>query len=56
MLILSHYRAGKTTLQKIQQNIKILNFHIPHNKKIRSNEVDGVDYHFVTNENFKSNC
>ena len=47
--------VGKTTLtKKIQQkynNFKILVSHTT--RSPRSNEVDGVDYHFVSNEKFK---
>ena len=56
MLILSSPSGvGKTTLtKKIQQKYQNFKLSISHTtRKPRSNEVDGVDYHFVTNENFK---
>ena len=46
--------AGKTTLVKEISRRNNFQISISHTtRKPRSNEVDGVDYHFVTNENFK---
>ena len=56
MLILSSPSGvGKTTLtKKIQQKYQNFKVSISHTtRKPRSNEVNGVDYHFVTNEKFE---
>ena len=51
MVILSSPSGvGKTTLtKKFNKNIQILNFGFSYNRPPRSNEVDGIDYHFVSN-------
>ena len=52
MLVLSSPSgAGKTTLsKKIQQSESTFKISVSHTtRKARPNEVDGVDYHFVTN-------
>ena len=56
MLILSSPSgAGKTTLtKKIQQKYQNFKISVSHTtRKPRSNEVEGVDYFFVSNETFK---
>ena len=56
MLVLSSPSgAGKTTLsKKIQQSESTFKISVSHTtRKARPNEVDGVDYHFVTEEEFK---
>ena len=56
MLVLSSPSgAGKTTLsKKIQQSDNSFEISVSHTtRNPRPNEVDGVDYHFVTKENFK---
>ena len=47
--------AGKTTLsKKIQQSDNSFKISVSHTtRKARPNEVDGVDYHFVTEQKFK---
>ena len=47
--------AGKTTItKKIQQKYRTFKISVSHTtRKPRSNEVDGVDYHFVSHEKFK---
>ena len=47
--------AGKTTLsKKIQQSDSSFKISVSHTtREARANEVDGVDYHFVTKEKFK---
>ena len=47
--------AGKTTItKKIQQKYQSFKISVSHTtRKPRPNEVDGVDYYFVTNEKFK---
>ena len=47
--------AGKTTItKKIQQKYQSFKISVSHTtRKPRPNEVDGVDYHFVTHEKFK---
>jgi guanylate kinase len=47
--------VGKTTLtKKIQQKYNNFKISVSHTTRLpRSNEVDGVDYHFVTVEKFK---
>ena len=56
MLVLSSPSgAGKTTLsKKIQQSESTFRISVSHTtRKARPNEVDGVDYYFVTEEEFK---
>ena len=56
MLVLSSPSgAGKTTLsKKIQQSDNSFEISVSHTtRNPRVNEVDGVDYHFVTREEFK---
>ena len=56
MIILSSPSGvGKTTLtKKIQQKYPNFKISVSHTTRIpRSNEVDGVDYHFVSKESFK---
>ena len=56
MLVLSSPSgAGKTTLsKKIQQSDSRFRISVSHTtRKARPNEVDGVDYHFVSEEEFK---
>ncbi len=56
MLVLSSPSgAGKTTLsKKIQQSDSSFKISVSHTtRKARPNEVDGVDYHFVTKKKFK---
>jgi len=47
--------VGKTTItKKIQQKYRTFKISVSHTTRSpRSNEVDGVDYHFVSNEKFK---
>lgn len=47
--------AGKTTItKKIQQKYPSFKISVSHTtRKPRSNEVDGVDYHFVSSEEFE---
>ena len=57
MLVLSSPSgAGKTTLsKKIQQADNSFRISVSHTtRKSRPNEVDGVDYHFVSEEKFKN--
>ena len=57
MLVLSSPSgAGKTTLsKKIQQSDNSFEISVSHTtRKPRPNEVDGLDYHFVSKEHFKS--
>ena len=56
MVILSSPSGvGKTTLtKKIQQKYQSFKISVSHTTRPpRSNEVDGIDYHFVTPERFK---
>ena len=48
--------VGKTTLtKKIQQKYSSFKISVSHTtRKPRSNEVDGVDYHFISSERFKN--
>mgnify|MGYP001239524369 CR=1 FL=1 len=48
--------AGKTTItKKIQQKYQSFKISVSHTtRKPRPNEVDGVDYHFVTHQKFKN--
>ena len=58
MLILSSPSgAGKTTItKKIQQKYQSFKISVSHTtRKPRSNEVDGVDYIFISNDEFKKN-
>ena len=47
--------AGKTTItKKIQEKYKSFKISVSHTtRKPRPNEVDGVDYHFISNNEFK---
>ncbi len=47
--------AGKTTLtKKIQQKYKSFKISVSHTTRPpRSNEIDGIDYHFVSQDKFK---
>jgi guanylate kinase len=47
--------AGKTTItKKIQQKYQTFKISVSHTtRKPRTNEVDGVDYHFISQEEFK---
>ena len=47
--------AGKTTItKKIQQKYNSFKISVSHTtRKARPNEVDGVDYHFVSKDEFK---
>ena len=47
--------VGKTTLtKKIQQKYQSFKISVSHTTRLpRSNEVDGVDYHFISNEKFE---
>ena len=56
MVILSSPSGvGKTTLtKKIQQKYQSFKLSVSHTTRLpRSNEVDGVDYYFVSNKNFE---
>ena len=56
MVILSSPSGvGKTTLtKKIQQKYQSFKISVSHTTRApRSNEIDGVDYHFVSNEIFE---
>ena len=56
MVILSSPSGvGKTTItKKIQQKYQSFKISVSHTTRLpRSNEVDGVDYHFVSNEKFE---
>ena len=56
MLVLSSPSgAGKTTLsKKIQQSDNSFEISVSHTtREPRPNEVDGLDYHFVTKKNFE---
>ena len=57
MLVLSSPSgAGKTTLtRKIQESDSSFKVSVSHTtRKARANEVDGLDYHFVSKDKFKS--
>ncbi len=57
MLVLSSPSgAGKTTLsKKIQQSDNSFEISVSHTtREPRANEIDGLDYHFVSKEKFKS--
>ena len=57
MIVLSSPSGtGKTTLsKKIQQSDNTFKISVSHTtRKARPNEVDGVDYHFVTEKKFKN--
>jgi guanylate kinase len=46
--------AGKTTLVKLISEKKNFNISVSHTtRKPRSNEIDGKDYYFVSDENFE---
>ena len=46
--------VGKTTItKKFSRNIIDLKFQFLTQQENRPNEVDGVDYHFVSEKNFK---
>ena len=47
--------VGKTTLtKKIQQKYETFKISVSHTTRSpRSNEIDGVDYHFITDKKFK---
>jgi guanylate kinase len=56
MVILSSASGvGKTTLtKKIQQKYETFKISVSHTTRLpRSNEIDGIDYHFVTKKNFE---
>ena len=56
MVILSSPSGvGKTTLtKKIQQKYQSFKISVSHTTRLpRSNEIDGVDYHFISNEKFQ---
>ena len=48
--------AGKTTItKKIQQKYQTFKISVSHTTRLpRSNEVDGVDYHFVSHKDFEA--
>ena len=47
--------VGKTTLTKNQQKYNSFKISVSHTtRKPRSNEVDGVDYHFVNKDKFEA--
>ena len=48
--------AGKTTItKKIQQKYQSFKISVSHTtRKPRSNEVDGIDYHFISFEEFEN--
>ena len=57
MVILSSPSGvGKTTLtKKIQQKYQSFKISVSHTtRKPRSNEIDGIDYHFVSEKEFKN--
>ena len=57
MIILSSPSGvGKTTLtKKIQQKYQSFKISVSHTTRLpRSNEVDGVDYHFIKQKNLKN--
>ena len=57
MVILSSPSGvGKTTItKKIQQKYNSFKISVSHTtRSIRSNEVDGVDYHFVSQDKFEA--
>jgi guanylate kinase len=55
LIISSPSGAGKTTLtRRLLQEFPELRFSVSHTTRLpRANEVDGQDYHFVTNNNFR---
>ena len=55
LILSSPSGAGKTTLtKKIQQKYHNFKLSVSHTTRSpRSNEVDGVDYHFITNDEFQ---
>ena len=55
VILSSHSGVGKTTLtKKIQQKYQSFKISVSHTtREPRSNEVDGVDYHFISQKKFK---
>ena len=56
MVILSSPSGvGKTTLtKKVQQKYQTFKISVSHTTRLpRSNEVDGIDYHFISNKKFE---
>ena len=54
VILFSPSGVGKTTLNKIQQKYQSFKISVSHTTRMpRSNEVDGVDYYFVTHENLR---
>ena len=55
LILSSPSGAGKTTLtKKIQQKYQNFKISVSHTTRPpRDNEVDGVDYHFVTKKNLR---
>ena len=55
VILASPSGVGKTTItKKIQQKYQSFKISVSHTTRLpRSNEVDGVDYHFVSNEKFE---
>ena len=51
-----HQESGKTTLtKKIQQKYQSFKISVSHTTRTpRSNEVDGVDYHFISKKKFNN--
>ena len=46
--------AGKTTIsKKFSKNINRLKFQSHTTRKPRKNEIDGIDYHFISKDKFK---
>ena len=56
LILSSPSGAGKTTLtKKIQQKYQNFKISVSHTTRSpRDNEVDGVDYHFVTKKNLRT--
>ena len=56
IIISSPSGAGKTTItKKIQQKYPSFKISVSHTtRKPRSNEIDGVDYHFVSKDKFEN--
>ena len=56
LILSSPSGAGKTTLaKKIQQKYENFKISVSHTTRApRENEIDGVDYHFVSLEKFKN--
>ena len=55
VILSSHSGVGKTTLtKKIQQKYQSFKISVSHTTRLpRSNEIDGVDYNFVSHKNFE---